>query len=172
MSSNLNPNLVSECPEFVFVLSDFCQSIGRQLGVKASQVEQAVKLLNEGNTIPFIARYRKEMTSGMDETQLRAIEDGLTRQTELIDRKITVVKSIFEQGKLTAELVHQITVCSDRKTLEDLYLPFRPKKRTRATIARERGLQPLADLLLAQKKLNQPVASILQAYVSAAKRCA
>ncbi|MBL8819263.1 MAG: RNA-binding transcriptional accessory protein [Planctomyces sp.] len=163
------PPIVTELPDFSFVLSDFCQKLARDLGIKTSQIENAVRLLNEGNTIPFIARYRKEATQGMDETQLRATEDGLARETELCDRKRTILRSIFEQGLLTIELSKAIAQCTDRKTLEDLYLPFRPKKRTRATIAREKGLQPLAELLLSQQKLSQPVTAILQKYISAEK---
>ena len=137
---------------------DLEQTIARcatSLGVGTAQVRAAVKLLDEDNTIPFIARYRKEMTQGLDELALRGIEDALSKARELAQRKTTILKSIDEQGQLTAELRRQVMACLDKKTLEDLYLPFKPKRRTRATIAQERGLQPLADILLRQESLNQ-----------------
>ncbi len=124
------------------------------LGLPLRQVLAAVELLNAGNTIPFIARYRKEATGGLDEVALRAIEDALEKATALAARKATVLKTIDEQGQLTSELRLQIESCTDLRTLEAIYLPFKPKRRTRATIARERGLQPLADLLVRQDKLD------------------
>jgi len=151
---------------------DLEQTITRcatSLGVGAAQVRAAVKLLDEDNTIPFIARYRKEMTQGLDEQSLRGIEDALAKARELAQRKTTILKSIAEQGLLTAELRGQILACLDKRTLEDLYLPFKPKRRTRATIARERGLQPLADILLSQEACKQSRADILRPFVNSAK---
>ncbi len=112
-------------------------------------------MLNAGNTIPFIARYRKEATGGLDEVALRAIEDALEKATALAARKATVLKTIDEQGQTHGRTSLQIESCTDLRTLEAIYLPFKPKRRTRATIARERGLQPLADLLVRQDKLDE-----------------
>ena len=120
-------------------------------GLPRAGVLQTVALLNEGGTVPFIARYRKEQTGELDEVQIRQIEDLLAYHRELADRKATVLKSIEEQGKLTPELDARIKGCRKKTELEDLYLPFKPKRRTKATIARERGLEPLADLIAAQE---------------------
>jgi uncharacterized protein len=148
-----------------FDLEQAITQIATSLGVATPQVRAAVKLLDEDNTIPFIARYRKEMTQGLDEIALRGIEDALLKSRELAQRKTTILKSIDEQGLLTAELRQQILACLDKKTLEDLYLPFKPKRRTRATIARERGLQPLADILLRQESLGQARADVVRPFV-------
>ncbi|MFH1027017.1 MAG: Tex-like N-terminal domain-containing protein, partial [Pseudomonadota bacterium] len=120
-----------------------------QSGLSAASVANAVELLREGATVPFIARYRKERTGELDEVQIRLLEDLLAYHSELAERKMTVLKSISEQGKLTPELEGRIIECRQKTELEDLYLPYRPKRRTKATIARERGLEPLADLLAA-----------------------
>ncbi|HEY5512432.1 MAG TPA: Tex family protein [Geomonas sp.] len=119
-------------------------------GLPRAGVLQTVALLNEGGTVPFIARYRKEQTGELDEVQIRQIEDLLAYHRELAERKTTVLKSIEEQGKLSRELAARIEACRKKTELEDLYLPFKPKRRTKATIARERGLEPLADLIAAQ----------------------
>lgn len=140
--------------------------IAEQLGLPLRQVTAAIELLQAGNTIPFIARYRKEATGGLDEIALRAIEDAFEKATALAARKVTVLKTIAEQGNLSDELRQQITTCPDLQTLEAIYLPFKPKRRTRATIARERGLQPLADLLLGQAKLDRSKEDVLQAFVN------
>ena len=144
----------------------FVKSIARALALSEKQVQATVELLEAGNTIPFIARYRKEATQGLDEIALRAIEDALEKARELAARKKTVLKTIDEQGLLTDALRKQIIACTDLQTLETLYLPFKPKRRTRATIARERGLQPLADLLISQKALGRPKQDILKQYVN------
>ncbi len=144
----------------------FVKSIARALALSEKQVQATVELLEAGNTIPFIARYRKEATQGLDEIALRAIEDALEKARELAARKKTVLKTIDEQGLLTDALRNQIIACTDLQTLEALYLPFKPKRRTRATIARERGLQPLADLLISQKALGRPKQDILKQYVN------
>ena len=144
-------------------------AIANELGLPERQVHAAIDLLNDGNTIPFIARYRKEATSGLDEIQLRSIEDALERATALATRKATVLKTIAEQDLLTEELKNQIENCSDLKTLEAIYLPYKPKRRTRATAARERGLQPLADLLEVQQKLAKSKQATLQQYVDPEK---
>ena len=142
------------------------KQIAMSLSISERQVQATIELLDAGNTIPFIARYRKEATQGLDEMALRAIEDALEKARELAARKKTVLKSIDEQGLLTDSLRQQIVDCSDLQTLEAIYLPFKPKRRTRATIARERGLQPLADLLLSQKVIGQPKQDVLKQYVN------
>jgi uncharacterized protein len=149
--------------------SDLPQRISEELVLPLRQVLAAVELLDGGNTIPFIARYRKEATQGLDEVALRAIEDALERGKALNARKATVLKTIHEQGLLTDALRDQIQGCGDLRKLEALYLPYKPKRRTRATIAREQGLQPLADLLLRQENLQQSKQATLQPYVDPAK---
>ncbi len=152
-----------------FDLNAAATVIARELQVQQKQVLSTIELLNAGNTIPFIARYRKEATGGLDEIVLRAIEDALERLVALTARKVTVLKTIDEQGQLTAQLRAQIEACSDLSSLEMLYLPFKPKRRTRATIARERGLQPLADLLIKQQPLNRSKEDTLAAFVDNTK---
>ena len=154
---------------FEFSVDDFCQVAAKELNLSQSQIEGTVRLLEEGNTIPFIARYRKEVTKGLDERQLRAIEDLLAKARELAARKNTILKTIAEQGKLTEALQKQIVNCMDPRVLEDLYLPYKPKKRTRAAIARERGLQPLADLLFSQQRLSGSRADIVRKFISTDK---
>lgn len=122
-----------------------------ETGFKRFQVENTVALLREGATVPFIARYRKEQTGELDEVAIRAIEERYVYFTELEERKTTVLKSIEEQGKLSPELAGRIASTRQKTELEDLYLPYKPKRRTKATIARERGLEPLADLIAAQE---------------------
>ena len=126
------------------------QRIATELGVQPRQVAAAVALLDEGATVPFIARYRKEVTENLDDTQLRALEERLSYLRELEDRRATIIQSIDEQGKLDDALRAAIEAADSKQTLEDLYLPYKPKRRTRAQIAREAGLAPLADLLLAE----------------------
>lgn len=152
-----------------FDLQATAQSIAASAKVNLSQVLAAINLLDEGNTIPFIARYRKEATKGLDEVALRLIEDALAKARELAKRKATILKTIAEQGQLTPELRKQIESCTDSQTLETLYLPFKPERRTRATTARQRGLQPLADLLLKQERVNRSKSSVLKEYVNVEK---
>ncbi len=128
--------------------------ITEESGLKQFQVENAVSLLKEGATVPFIARYRKERTGELDEVAIRLLEERLLYFTELEERKLTVFKSIDEQGKLTQELSARIEATRLKTELEDLYLPYKPKRRTKATIARERGLEPLADLIEAQELMS------------------
>ncbi len=148
-----------------FDVEQTVRQISTELSVSPGQVRAAVELLDAGNTLPFIARYRKEATKGLDELRLRVIEDALTKARELAARKNTILKTIHDQGLLTDELQRRLATCYDKKELEDLYLPYKPKRRTRATIARERGLQPLADILLRQERLNQSRSQTLRAYV-------
>jgi Transcriptional accessory protein len=124
------------------------QRIAAELGVGVGQVAAAVALLDEGATVPFIARYRKEKTGGLDDTQLRKLEERLGYLRELEDRRATILRSIEEQGKLTPELARAINAAETKVELEDLYAPYKPKRRTKAQIAREAGLEPLADALL------------------------
>ena len=125
--------------------------IAQELSATAAQVDATIAMLDEGATVPFIARYRKEATGGLDDTQLRTLADRLTYLRELEARKETVLKSIEEQGKLSDGLREQIEACDNKTALEDLYLPYKPKRRTKAQIAREHGLQLLADVLLAEQ---------------------
>ncbi len=129
------------------------QRIAEELGVKPQQVAAAVELLDEGATVPFIARYRKEATGGLDDTQLRTLEERLIYLRELEERRATILASIEEQGKLTPELRGQVENADTKQHLEDLYLPYKPKRRTKAQIAREAGLGPLAEVLLADPTL-------------------
>ncbi|HPG88894.1 MAG TPA: Tex family protein [Hyphomicrobium sp.] len=128
--------------------------IAKELNVQLSQVAAAVDLLAEGATVPFISRYRKEKTGGLDDTQLRKLEERLGYLTELEERRAAILKSITEQGKLTPELQRAINGADSKVDLEDLYAPFKPKRRTKAQIAREAGLEPLADALIGNPQLE------------------
>ncbi|MFN3241612.1 MAG: Tex family protein [Planctomycetota bacterium] len=141
--------------------------IARELDVRPEQVEKTVALLDEGATVPFIARYRKEVTGGLDDTQLRTLEERLGYLRELEDRRAAILASIDEQGKLTPELKKAIEGADTKQKLEDLYLPYKQKRRTKAMIAREAGLQPLADQLLADP--SQDPAALAQQFVAADK---
>jgi uncharacterized protein len=128
--------------------------IANELNVNNKQVQEAIKLLDEGSTVPFIARYRKEKTGGLNDIQLRELEEKLVYIRELEDRKSTVIKSITEQGKLTEELAAKIQQAETKVKLEDLYLPYKPKRTSKAQIAKKQGLEPLADLLHANPTLD------------------
>ena len=141
------------------------QIISRRLRIALPQVQGTVRLLRDGATIPFISRYRKEATGSLDEVQVGAVKEQLERLTELESRRQTILTTIEEQGKLTPELRRRIEECWDPVELEDLYLPYKPKRRTRATVARERGLEPLADLVMAQRARD--AAQQARRYVSA-----
>ncbi|MBN2443950.1 MAG: RNA-binding transcriptional accessory protein, partial [Spirochaetales bacterium] len=132
-------------------------------------VQGTVDLLENGATIPFIARYRKEKTEGLDETEIRAIFDKYEYFSELEKRKDTILKTIEEQGKLTKDLKKKITECIDKIKLEDIYLPYKPKRRTRATVAVEKGLEPLATLIYEQQPLTAPREEILNTYINPEK---
>src|SRR5690349_24801657 len=135
-------------------MTSIAQRITEQLNVRLPQVEAAIALLDGKATVPFIARYRKEATGGLDDTQLRVLEERLTYLRELEERRAAILKSIDEQGKLTPELSAAITAAATKAELEDLYLPFKPKRRTKAEIARERGLGPLAEAILANRSAD------------------
>ena len=144
---------------------EITKKIAEELSVKPSQVEAAVKLIDEGCTIPFIARYRKEVTGSLNDEQLRNLDDRLKYLRNLEDRKAQVIASIEEQGKLTEELKAQITDAQTMVLVEDLYRPYKQKRRTRATIAKEKGLEPLAQFILAQNT-DKPVEDEAQKYIS------
>ena len=133
------------------------RQIAEELGVREQQVEAAVALLDGGATVPFVARYRKEITGVLDDAQLRTLEERLNYLRELEERRIAILNSVREQGKLDAALEAAILAADSKGRLEDIYLPFKPKRRTKAEIAKEAGLEPLADLLLAQPE-NDPQA--------------
>ena len=147
---------------------DIIATIAQELEIKKSQVDAAVKLIDEGNTIPFIARYRKEATGSLNDEQLRALFERLTYLRNLEDKKNQVLKSIEDQGKLTEELKKQILDAQTLVVVEDLYRPYRPKRRTRATIAKEKGLEPLADIILLQMT-KEPLEKEAEAFVSEEK---
>lgn len=147
---------------------DMNQKLTEELGVKKWQVEAAVKLIDEGNTIPFIARYRKEATGSLNDEQLRQLFERLTYLRNLEEKKEQVLSSIEEQGKLTQELREQILAAETLVVVDDLYRPYRPKRRTRATIAKEKGLEPLAALITLQKT-TVPVEETAKAYLSEEK---
>ncbi|MGR5363395.1 Tex family protein [Vibrio mediterranei] len=144
-----------------------CQLIAKELSVSTKQVEAAVTLIDDGNTVPFIARYRKEVTGGLDDTQLRTLDSRLSYLRELDERRQTILKSIDEQGKLSAELRAEIENADNKTRLEDLYLQYKPKRRTKGQIAIEAGLEPLADLLWNQPSHTPEDAS--QQYVDESK---
>ena len=128
--------------------------ISTELQVDQKQVDAAIKLLDEGATVPFISRYRKEVTGGLDDSQMRTLEDRLRYLRELEDRRGSILKSIAEQEKLTPELEVEIRAAETKNRLEDLYLPYKQKRRTKGQIAREAGLQPLADALFGDRSLD------------------
>lgn len=150
---------------------DINQKITEELGVKKWQVDAAVTLIDEGNTIPFIARYRKEATGTLDDEQLRKLHERLTYLRNLEEKKEQVLASIEEQGKLTEELKHQILSAETLVVVEDMYRPYRPKRRTRATIAKEKGLEPLAALIMLQSA-REPLEELAKAYISEEKEVA
>ena len=145
--------------------TDIIAAIATELSLAGGQVAATIALFDEGNTIPFVARYRKEVTGGLDEEQLRQIEARLSYLRRLAERKAAVLRSIEEQGKLVPELAAAIEAATTLQAVEDLYLPYKPKRRTRATIARERGLEPLADLLMAQEDAR-PLEVLAGAFLS------
>ena len=145
---------------------DIPQAIAHELDVAPQQVARTIALFDEGNTVPFIARYRKEVTGELDEVQVRTIGERLAYLRTLEARKETVLQSIAEQGKLTPELEAAIREATVRQTVEDLYLPYRPKRRTRATMARERGLGPLAEMILAQQVTRGSLEALARPFLS------
>ena len=133
---------------------NYAAHIAEQLGLGQRQVEKTIELLEQGATVPFIARYRKEATGSLNEVQIAAIRDMLALLKELDKRREAILASIQEQGKLTPELEQQLLAATTMTELEDLYLPYKPKRRTRATMAMERGLEPLANEIQKQYSCN------------------
>ena len=140
--------------------------IAKQINVKSSQVTAVITLLDDGNTIPFIARYRKEATGSLDEEQIRQIEDQVTKLRALDERRSTILESISSQEKLTPELAAAINAATSMTELEDLYQPYKPKRRTRASIAREKGLEPLAEFILGQLVSRQTAVQIATPFIN------
>ena len=147
---------------------DIILQLKEELQVEKWQVEAAVKLIDEGNTIPFISRYRKEVTGSLNDEQLRNLDERLTYLRSLEDKKKQVLSSIEEQGKLTEELKKKIKEAQTLVVVEDLYRPYRPKRKTRASIAREKGLEGLAELILSQNT-DKPLEVSAKDYVSEEK---
>src|ERR1051325_3921106 len=135
-------------------MSTHYKKIALELNIAEKQVNTTAGLLDEGATVPFISRYRKELTGSLDEVQVAAIRDRIQQLRELDKRREAILKSMTEMGKLTPELEKQINEAETMVALEDIYLPYRPKRKTRATAAREKGLQQLADALLEQKNID------------------
>ena len=144
---------------------DILALLTSELGVGRGQVEAAVKLIDEGNTIPFIARYRKEATGSLNDEVLRNLDERLKYLRGLEERKAQVLSSIEEQGKLTDELKKKIEAAQTMVAVEDLYLPYRPRRKTRASVAKEKGLEPLADLIMLQMT-KKPLEKEAEIYIS------
>jgi uncharacterized protein len=145
---------------------DFAKSIAQSLSIRPDQVAATIELLDEGATIPFIARYRKERTGTLDEEQLRQVESLLEKGRALEERRTAVIASVEEQGKMTPELLGKFHAADSMTALEDLYAPYKPKRRTRASIAREKGLQGLADMILTQARTPGDAAKMAQGYIN------
>src|SRR6201987_432260 len=141
-------------------MTDIRRQIAQELGVRDEQVEAAIGLLDGGATVPFIARYRKEATGSLDDEQLRTLDERLRYLRELEERRTVILNSIRDQGKLDEALEAAIRAADSKSRLEDIYLPFKPKRRTKAEIAKEPALAPLADLLLTRPENNPPVAAM------------
>ena len=144
---------------------DIIKNTSMELNIKPKQVETVLDLLSNGNTIPFIARYRKEMTGAMSDVTLRELYDRLTYLRNLETRKEEVIKSIDEQGKLTEEISNSIENAKTLAEVEDIYRPYKPKKKTRATVAKAKGLEPLANIIIEQKE-TKPIIEIAKEYVN------
>jgi uncharacterized protein len=147
--------------------TDYSQKIAQQMKLRPEQVAAAIDLLDAGNTLPFVARYRKEATGSLDEDQIRRLLDMVTKMRALAERRETILNSIEEQGKLTPQLRQQIESAETVTVLEDLYQPYKPKRRTRASTAREKGLQGLADLILSQQATGQNLEVLAKQYLNA-----
>src|SRR3990170_4714771 len=128
--------------------------IAKEISITPSQVKSVAALLDEGATVPFIARYRKEATGSLDEVAITAIRDRLNQLEDLDHRREAILKSLEERGQLTDDLKQKVLAAEALSVLEDIYLPYRPKRRTRATVAREKGLEPLAQLLFTQEDMD------------------
>jgi protein Tex len=171
--TNQETTLAASAAEETLSATELAQMLSAELSISAAQIARTVALLDEGNTIPFIARYRKEVTGSLDEVQIQAIADRAAALRALHERKADVRRLIDAQGKLTPELAEAISTAKTLQEVEDLYLPYRPKRKTRASVAREKGLAPLAELILQQPALTGDPTAILedaaQPYLNAEK---
>ena len=140
-------------------------TIAQELGVKNSQVENTIKLIDEGNTIPFIARYRKEVTGGLSDEVLRNLGERLSYLRNLEQRKEEVIHSIDEQGKLTDEILQAVAISNTLAEVEDIYRPYKQKKKTRATVAKAKGLESLAEIIIKQEE-KTPIEEIAKQYIN------
>src|SRR5580704_8566613 len=156
-------------PELKSLSPEILLHVAKTVNVPMRGLTATIELLDEGGTVPFIARYRKEATGNLDEVQIRAVEEKLAYFRELEDRRETILRTIEEQGKLTPELRARIEKALDKNELEDLYLPYKPKRRTKATMAREKGLEPLALYLWQQEPAPTPLAEFATTFVDAEK---
>src|SRR4051794_23415171 len=143
--------------------------ISKEAGVSAKQVSVTVTLIEDQATVPFIARYRKEATQNLDEVQIRTIAERHEYYKELLARRETILRSIEEQGKLTDELRNKISVCYEKHELEDLYLPFKPKRKTKATVATEKGLGPLASFIWEQTPGERSIEELADTFINSEK---
>ncbi|HEY7414162.1 MAG TPA: Tex-like N-terminal domain-containing protein, partial [Ktedonobacteraceae bacterium] len=153
---------VAPAEEETLSVADIARTLSAELNISHGQIVRTIGLLDEGNTIPFIARYRKEVTGSLDEVQIQAIADRTGALRALFERKLDVRRLIDAQGKLTPELADAIAAAQTLQEVEDLYLPYRPKRKTRASVAREKGLEPLAMLILQQQAFAGDAATILE----------
>ncbi|GMW00143.1 MAG: RNA-binding protein [Candidatus Hydrogenedentota bacterium] len=152
----------------VFMLdSKYIQRVAHEAGISDTNAVKAIQLFDEGSTIPFIARYRKDVTGGLNEVQLEIVADRMAYYAALAARKLTVLENIEKDGKLTQELRESIENCFDKRLLEDIYLPYRKQRRTKATMAREKGLEPLADFIWAQLSTGKPFDEVISEFVRA-----
>src|SRR5215470_18026227 len=157
----INPEVTENHQEETLSIAAVAHTLGSELGINKDQIARTIALLDEGNTIPFIARYRKEITGSLDEVQIQTIADRTASLRALHERKADVRRLIDAQGKLTAELAAAILAATTLQEVEDLYLPHRPKRKTRASVAREKGLTPLAEFILQQPELQGDADAIL-----------
>ena len=148
---------------------NICEILCKEFKLKTQQCENVLRLIDEGNTIPFIARYRKEQTGSLDDQILRSIYERLQYLRNLEKRRAEIQSALSEQGTLTEELENKLALASTLTELEDIYRPFRPKRRTRATIAKEKGLEPLALFLMMQNKRNGSLDDLAAPFVNAEK---
>ena len=158
-----HPSLGTEIPqEEALSITDIARTLSLELSLNSGQIAQTIALLDENNTVPFIARYRKEVTGSLDEVQIQTIADRIIALRALHERKLDVRRLINNQGKLTPELLAAIDTATTLQEIEDLYLPYRPKRKTRASVAREKGLAPLADIILQQPELSGEAQALLE----------
>ena len=162
--TNQAKTLTVAADETIFQVGELAQTLSKELGLGNGQIARTIALLDEGNTIPFIARYRKEVTGSLDEVQIQMIADRALGLRTIFERKADVRRLIEAQGKLTAELVAAINAATTMQEVEDLYLPYRPKRKTRASVAREKGLAPLAEVILQQPERAGDTNVILEEY--------